>query len=73
LRLQAAERAVATMLADLGRDGARIAVAARMDERRGQLVRVTVGGAPAAARAALEQALGSRLAPLTIAHEIAWE
>ncbi|MDE2455987.1 MAG: acyl-CoA synthetase, partial [Burkholderiales bacterium] len=48
LRLQAAERAVATMLADLGRDGARIAVAARMDERRGQLVRVTVGGAPAA-------------------------
>jgi fatty-acyl-CoA synthase len=70
LRWEAARRVTTTMLADLGQQGLSVEVGGH--PVFGSLITVTVGGVPPEARAALEEQVHRRLAPLTMRHEVAW-
>ena len=72
LRTDAARRKVERLLADLGRDGLRLRVAVGSHAEHGSVISVSVEGAGPAERAGLEAALGKRLDPLTMRHEVVW-
>ena len=72
LRLDAARRAVARLLADLAGDGATIRVETGTHAGHGDLITVRIDGVAEAGRAALGQQVGARLDPLVMKHRIAW-
>jgi fatty-acyl-CoA synthase len=72
LRLDAAQRAVSRMLADLPPPGATIRVEAGLHAVHGQMITVHIGGVADAARASLAQQVNARLDPLAAKHQIAW-
>ena len=73
LRLDATQRAVSRMLADLAPPGAAIKVEIGVHAVHGQLITVRLSGVLDAARVALAQRVSARLDPLTTTHRIAWE
>jgi fatty-acyl-CoA synthase len=73
LRLDAAERAVGRMLADLARDGTGIRVEAKAHAEHGHLLTVRIAGVAEADRAALQRQVAARLDPLVMKHAVAWE
>jgi len=72
LRLDAAQRAVGRLLADLAADGATIAVETAAHAEHGQLITVRIAGVAEAGRAALRQQVDARLDPLVMKHAIVW-
>ncbi len=72
LRLDATQRAVGRMLADLPPPGATLRVEAGTHAVHGQLITVHVGGVADTARAAFALQVKARLDPLTTKHEIVW-
>ncbi len=72
LRLDAAQRAVERMLADLPPAGAAMTVNAAAHAVHGGLITVRFEGVAKSARAALAQQVDSRLDPLVMAHHIDW-
>jgi len=72
LRLDATQRAVSRMLADLPPPGATIKVEVGVHAVHGALITVRIDGVADAARATLAQRVNERLDPLVTPHEIAW-
>ena len=72
LRLDAAERMVAALLADLVPAGASLDVAVQAHEVHGNLISVRLAGVAAVQREALEARLHERLNPLVMRHEVTW-
>ncbi|WP_088286610.1 acyl-CoA synthetase [Ideonella sp. A 288] len=72
LRVDAMRRATEALLADLPLQGALLAVQVLPHPAHGQVLQVTLQGAPADARAALAAAIDLRLDPLTLRHEVLW-
>lgn len=72
LRLDAAKRMVAALLADLMPAEATLDVAVQTHAVHGNLITVRVTGAAAAQRAALENQLHERMNPLVMRHEVIW-
>jgi fatty-acyl-CoA synthase len=72
LRVDAAERMVRGVLADLAAGGVRLEVAVRSDATHGQVIQVTGEGASGAAREAVGQQVHERLGPLPWRHEVLW-
>ena len=72
LRVDAAERMVRALLADLNAGGTRLEVAVLSHAAHGQVIRVSTEGAAGAAREALERQVQERLGPLPLHHEIVW-
>jgi fatty-acyl-CoA synthase len=72
LRLDAAQRAVSRMLADLCPRGATLTVAVGVHPALGQLITVRMAGVADTARASLAQQVDARLDPLVTRHEIEW-
>jgi hypothetical protein len=61
------------MLADLPLHGGALSVETGAHGTHGSLIRVRLSGVPAAQQAALAQAIGERLGPLPMRHEIGWD
>lgn len=72
LRWQAAERAVADMLADLTPSGASLRVEVGAHPEHGSLITVTWRDVPEADRARLAGQTDARLDPLTLRHVLVW-
>jgi fatty-acyl-CoA synthase len=72
LRLDAAERAVRRLLADLAQGAVAIEVAAGAHAEHGNLLTVRIAGVAEADRPALQRHVDTRLDPLTMKHTIAW-
>jgi fatty-acyl-CoA synthase len=72
LRLDAAQRAVDRLLADLARDGVGIHVEAGAHAEHGDLMTVRIDGVAEAERAALGRQVDARLDPLVMKHQIVW-
>jgi len=72
LRIDAAERAVRRLLADLGGEGGVIGVEAAAHAEHGQLLTVRIAGVEPAERAALQREIAARLDPLVMKHAVVW-
>jgi fatty-acyl-CoA synthase len=72
LRWDAAERAIRRLLAPLATGGLDVGVSVGAHPEHGSLIRVTLAGAPGAARAVIEQEVHKRLDPLTLKHALEW-
>jgi fatty-acyl-CoA synthase len=72
LRLDAAERAVKRLLADLAHGAGAIEVEAGAHAEHGNLLTVRIAGVAEADRPALQRQVDVRLDPLTMKHTIAW-
>jgi fatty-acyl-CoA synthase len=72
LRVDAAERMVRGVLADLDTGGVPLEVAVLSHAVHGQVIRVRGQVADAAAREALQRQVEQRLGPLPLRHEIVW-
>ena len=72
LRVDAAERAVRRMLADLAGDGVEIRVAASAHAEHGHVLTVRIAGVAEPARAALQRQVDARLDPLVMKHAVVW-
>ena len=72
LRIDAAERMVRGVLADLNQGGTRLTVAVLSHAEHGQVIRVSGEGAAGAAREAIERQVQERLGPLPWRHEVVW-
>jgi fatty-acyl-CoA synthase len=72
LRIDAAERMVRGVLADLAGGGVHLQVAVQSHAAHGQVIRVDAEGAAGAAREAVEQQIHARLGPLPWRHEVVW-
>jgi fatty-acyl-CoA synthase len=72
LRLDAAKRMVAALLADLMPAEATLDVAVQAHAVHGNLITVRVSGVAAAQRSALEHRLHERMNPLVMRHEVIW-
>jgi fatty-acyl-CoA synthase len=73
LRLDAAQRAVHRMLADVPPPEAGMRVEVGAHAEHGDLITVRMRGVAEPARAALARQIDARLDPLTTKHEIAWD
>ena len=72
LRLDAAKRMVAALLADLVPVGASLDVTVQTHEVHGNLISVGLAGVAAVQREALEARVHERLNPLVMRHEVTW-
>lgn len=72
LRLDAAQRAVHRMLADLPPPGAEMRVEVGAHAAHGDLITVYMEGVAEEARGALARQIDARLDPLTTKHEVVW-
>ena len=72
LRLDAAKRMVAALLADLVPAGASLDVTVQTHEVHGNLISVGLAGVAAVQREALEARVHERLNPLVMHHEVTW-
>ena len=72
LRLDAAKRMVAALLADLVFVGASLDVTVQTHEVHGNLISVGLAGVAAVQREALEARVHERLNPLVMRHEVTW-
>lgn len=72
LRIDAAERMVRGVLADLNEGGTQLEVAVRSHAVHGQVIQVTGEGAAGAARETVERKVHERLGPLPWRHEMVW-
>ena len=73
LRWDAATRVASAALADLPLHGGALSVNTGAHGTHGSLIRVQLTGVPAAQQPALAQAIGERLGPLPVRHEIGWD
>jgi fatty-acyl-CoA synthase len=73
LRTDAAERAVRRMLSFLEGAGATVRVTVAPHPEHGTLIRVRLGGMPAAGREGILAQVKSKLEPLTLRHVVEWE
>lgn len=72
LRLDAAKRAVARLLADLTLAPPRLHIDVSADAVHGTLITVSIDGIAPAQRAAVIESIDQRLDPLTIRHRVIW-